>query len=174
MENKMLETTRIKIKETEESLATHGDYQLGQSIQTLNEKLVRLKKTESILSNPAAVISIEQSKEDFAKVMAKLNQINAKEKCLRVQFLDWLSDKLLNWSNHVHVMASKIDSPCLIEVTPRKKEESKSAIESKKIQKLKEQALVKEQALEEIKKENDKMQQELKKLIEAEVERMTK
>lgn len=181
MENIMLEKVREQIKETEESLATHGDYQLGQSIQTHKEKLVRLKKTESILSNPATASSIEQSKDDIVKVMAKFNQITAKEKCLRVQMLDWLSDKLLDWShkleswsNHVHAVAANIDSPCLIEVTPRKKEESKSAIESKKIQKLKEQALVKEQALEEIKKENDKMQQELKKLIEAEVERMTK
>lgn len=174
MENIMLEKVRDQIKETEESLATHGDHRVGQSIQTHKEKLARLKRTELILSNPATASSIEQSKEDLAKVMAKLNQINAKEKCLRVQFLDWLSDKLLDWSNRVHTAAANIDSPCLIEVAPRNKEQSKSAKESKKIQKLKEQALVKEQALEEIKKENDKMQKELKKLLEAEVERMTK
>ena len=65
--------------------------------------------------------------------------IEAKERCLRVQFLDWLSDKLLDWSNRVHVVSSKIDSPCLIEVIPRTKEESKSAKENKEITRLKEQ-----------------------------------
>jgi hypothetical protein len=70
-------------------------------------------------------------------VLDKLEKIEAKEKCLRVQFLDWLSDKLLDWSNRVHVMSSKIDSPCLIEVAPRKKEESRHFKESKEIERLK-------------------------------------
>lgn len=70
-------------------------------------------------------------------VLSKLEKIEAKEKCLRVQFLDWLSDKLLDWSNRVHVMSSKIDSPCLIEVTPRKKTDSNHFKESKEIERLK-------------------------------------
>lgn len=80
----------------------------------------------------------EAEKQAMARLWSELNRIEDKNKCLRVQFLDWLSDKLLDWSNRVHVMASKIDSPCLIEVAPRKKEESKSAKDAKEVARLKE------------------------------------
>lgn len=76
--------------------------------------------------------------DEMYQMNERLRKIEAKEKCLRVQFLDWLSDKLLDWSNRTHVMASRIDSPCLIEVAPRKKEDSKHAGESKEIARLKE------------------------------------
>jgi|LakMenEpi03Aug12_release.lakeMendotaPanAssembly.Ray.scaffolds.fasta_scaffold204109_3 hypothetical protein len=75
---------------------------------------------------------------EILPILQKLQKIEKKEKCLRVKFLDWLSDKLLDWSNRVHMMASRIESPCLIEITPRKKEESASAIQSKEIARLKE------------------------------------
>ena len=68
----------------------------------------------------------------------KLREIEEKSKCLRVQFLDWLSDKLLNWSNRFHEMSVRIDSPCVIKVEPRKREESQHAKESKEIARLKE------------------------------------
>lgn len=68
----------------------------------------------------------------------KLREIEDKSKCLRVQFLDWLSDKLLSWSNRIHEMSAHIDSPCVIKVEPRKREQSKHAIESKEIARLKE------------------------------------
>jgi hypothetical protein len=58
---------------------------------------------------------------ELLPLLEKLHKIEKKEKCLRVKFLDWLSDKLLGWSNRVHMMASRIESPCLIEVAPRKK-----------------------------------------------------
>jgi hypothetical protein len=76
-------------------------------------------------------------------ILNKLNKIEQKERCLRVKFLDWLSDKLLDWSNRIHVMASQIDSPCLIQVTLRTKEDSKSATQSKEILRL--QQLLKEE-----------------------------
>ena len=75
---------------------------------------------------------------EIKNVLSKIQKIEAKEKCLRVQFLDWLSDKLLDWSNRVNVIAAKIESPCLIEVTPRKREDSKSYKESKQVERLKE------------------------------------
>lgn len=81
----------------------------------------------------------EAEKNEMARLWSELNRIEDKNKCLRVQFLDWLSDKLLDWSNRAHTMASNIDSPCLIEVAPRKKEESKSAKEAKEIVRLKEE-----------------------------------
>ena len=68
----------------------------------------------------------------------KFHDIEEKNKCLRVQFLDWLSDKLLDWSNKCHVMSVKIDSPCVLKVTPRSREESNDAKERKEIAKLKE------------------------------------
>lgn len=75
--------------------------------------------------------------EEMKALREKLDKIEAKEKCLRVQFLDWLSDKLLDWSNRVHVAASRIQSPCIIEVEPRKREDSKSHKDSKQIERLK-------------------------------------
>lgn len=74
---------------------------------------------------------------EIKNVLSRMQKIEAKEKCLRVQFLDWFSDKLLDWSNRVHVMSSKIESPCLIEVAPRKREDSKSHKDSKQVERLK-------------------------------------
>lgn len=71
-------------------------------------------------------------------LLTKFHDIEEKNKCLRVQFLDWLSDKLLNWSNRCHEMSVRIDSPCVIKVEPRKREESQHAKESKEIARLKE------------------------------------
>ena len=76
--------------------------------------------------------------EEMLTFLKKFNQIEEKSKCLRVQFLDWLSDKLLDWSNKIHVASVNIDSPCVIKVEPRKKEESRDAKERKEIARLKE------------------------------------
>lgn len=99
----------------------------------VKEKKELMEKGE-LPPNPAA--------DEMKDLWTKLNKIEAKEKCLRVQFLDWLSDKLLNWSNRVHVMSANIDSPCLIEVAPRKKEDSTHYKESKELARLKQ--LIKE------------------------------
>ena len=86
--------------------------------------------------------SFTKASSEIAKEMysynEKLREIEEKSKCLRVQFLDWLSDKLLNWSNRCHEMSVRIDSPCVIKVEPRKREESQHAKESKQITRLKE------------------------------------
>lgn len=83
---------------------------------------LKLKNTRNLnLSNTP---EFKQTAEDIKKSLSKLENIEAKEKCLRVRFLDWLSDKLLDWSNRVHLMASRINSPCLIEITPRNREDS--------------------------------------------------
>ena len=76
--------------------------------------------------------------EEMLGWLKKFEEIEEKSKCLRVQFLDWLSDKLLDWSNKIHVMSVKIDSPCVIKVEPRKKEDSRDAHERKEIARLKE------------------------------------
>jgi len=70
--------------------------------------------------------------------LTKFHEIEEKNKCLRVQFLDWLSDKFLDWSNALHEKSVRIDSPCVIKVEPRKKEESRDAKERKEIARLKE------------------------------------
>ena len=84
--------------------------------------------------------SIEHTEvgEEMLGWLHKFEEIEEKNKCLRVQFLDWLSDKLLDWSNRLHIMSVKIDSPCVIKVEPRKKEDSKDAHERAEIAKLKE------------------------------------
>ena len=140
MRTKMLEDTRARIATIEKKIAVDG-------VDSWNREdlaLKALKQKEMVLTKSADVI--DAGTEELKAVWSKLNQIEAKEKCLRVQFLDWLSDKLLDWSNRVHVMACKIDSPCIIEVAPRKKEESKHAKETKEIARLKELLAVEEEA----------------------------
>ncbi len=62
---------------------------------------------------------------DTAKsVLAKLNKIEIKNRCLRVKFLDWLSAKLLDWSKKVHDVSMRIDSPCIIKLPEDKTKKS--------------------------------------------------
>ena len=96
--------------------------------------------------------------EEMLGWLHKFEEIEEKNKCLRVQFLDWLSDKLLDWSNKCHVKSVKIDSPCVIKVEPRKKEESNDAKERKQIAWLKED-------IERLKRQNEKLQDERKVLV---------
>lgn len=130
-----------------------------------NIKVIRTVKTtddgKKEVHSKVNVRAPEAEKNEMARLWSELNRIEDKNKCLRVQFLDWLSDKLLDWSNRVHVIASKIDSPCLIEVAPRKKEESKSAKEAKEIVRLKEALVIKEQANEKLYEEKRKVEKEL-------------
>jgi hypothetical protein len=58
----------------------------------------------------------KQAVDNVKNVMAKFDQIEQKQRCLRVRFLDWLSDKLLAWSKRAHEMSVKIDSPCVIKL----------------------------------------------------------
>ena len=91
------------------------------------------ERIEQALASGPSEVSLEMK-----NMLGKLNEIEEKSKCLRVQFLDWLSDKLLNWSNRCHELSVRIDSPCVIKVEPRKREESQHAKESKEIARLKE------------------------------------
>ena len=100
---------------------------------------------------------VEYSKDalEMKAWLNKFHDIEEKNKCLRVQFLDWLSDKLLDWSNSIHEMSVRIDSPCVIKVAPRKKEESNDAKERKEIIKLKAN-------IERLKTQNDKLWEDRK------------
>ena len=98
--------------------------------------------------------------EEMLGWLHKFEEIEEKNKCLRVQFLDWLSDKFLDWSNKCHVMSVKIDSPCVIKVEPRKREESRDAKERKQIAQLKED-------LERLKTQNEKLWADRRKAAEA-------
>jgi hypothetical protein len=67
--------------------------------------------------------SIRKS-EDFQNirnVMQKFERIEEKNRCLRVQFLDWLSAKMHAWADGVKAMSDRIDSPCIIKVEPKRK-----------------------------------------------------
>lgn len=107
--------------------------------------------------DPKEIEHTEVGKEMMG-LLNKFHEIEEKNKCLRVQFLDWLSDKLLDWSNKCHVMSVKIDSPCVLKVNPRVKEESNDAKERKQIAWLKED-------IERLKKQNDKLWNERKILV---------
>jgi hypothetical protein len=62
-----------------------------------------------------------QAKDTTLSVWNNLQRIEQKERCIRVKFLDWLSDKLLSWSQSVHQMSVKIDSPCVIKLPEKTK-----------------------------------------------------
>ena len=92
--------------------------------QTLTEeqkqRLEEAKLTTDYIIKESAKRGHEQAKDVAKNVMAKFEQIEMKERCLRVKFLDWLSDKLLSWSKKVHEMSVKIDSPCVIRLPEKK------------------------------------------------------
>jgi len=62
----------------------------------------------------------KQAVDTTKNVYEKFKQIEQKERCLRVKFLDWLSAKLLSWSKSVHQMSVSIDSPCVIRLPEKK------------------------------------------------------
>jgi hypothetical protein len=129
---KALADVRARISEIEDK-SNNNIYKFSDPILWENT-LKSLKIKEAVLAKDSEVI--DQGREELKALWTKLSKIEAKEKCLRVQFLDWLSDKLLDYSNIVHIWASKIDSPCIIEVAPRTKEESNHAKETKEINRL--------------------------------------
>ena len=62
--------------------------------------------------------------EDFQNirnVMQKFERIEEKNRCLRVQFLDWLSVRMHAWADGVKAISDRIDSPCIIKVEPKRK-----------------------------------------------------
>jgi hypothetical protein len=107
-----------------------------------------------VVSNPKSSII---SSEDFLPMIQRFQEIEEKNKCLRVKFLDWLSNKLLDWSNQVHVVASNIKSPCVIKVEPRTREDSKNYKDNKELQRM-------EKFLEEERADNVKLRNEMQQL----------
>ena len=151
MTNIVLDQTRDEIKKLEGRIENKEFSQWGGE-EYIQSRLKSLKQKEFVLSRNTG--EIDAGREELKNVWAKLNKIEAKEKCLRVQILDWFSDKLLDWSNRIHVMSSKIDSPCLIEVAPRKKSDSKHFKESKEIERLKELLANENKKNDELRKQN--------------------
>jgi hypothetical protein len=107
-----------------------------------------------VVSNPKSSII---SSEDFLPMIQRFQEIEEKNKCLRVKFLDWLSNQLLDWSNQVHVVASNIKSPCVIKVEPRTREDSKNYKDNKELQRM-------EKFLEEERADNVKLRNEMQQL----------
>ena len=64
----------------------------------------------------------------FKSYKVRSEQIEAKQACMRVQFLDWLSGKLLEWSKKTKEISDHIDSPCFIKLpVPEEKGDPYSA-----------------------------------------------
>lgn len=87
------------------------------------QRLLEAQRNTSFIIQESSRLEKEISVNTTKNVIAKFQQIELKERCLRVKFLDWLSDKLSIWSEKVHQMSVKIDSPCVIKL-PEKKEKS--------------------------------------------------
>lgn len=91
---------------------------------TLEEKQRRIRQAEA---NTQRIVKESTRRERIQAyktvktVWAKLNEIEEKQKCLRVRFLDWVSNKLHKWGDKVHQISVNIDSPCVIKLPEKKK-----------------------------------------------------
>lgn len=69
--------------------------------------------------------SFESAVSTTKSVMAKLNRIEEKQRCVRVRMLDWLADKVAyygdKWSTSLRTMADNIHSPCAIKLPKHSK-----------------------------------------------------
>ena len=70
---------------------------------------------------PNTAIRDSEDFQNIRNVMQKFERIEEKNRCLRVQFLDWLSVKMHAWADGVKAMSDRIDSPCIIKVEPKRK-----------------------------------------------------
>jgi hypothetical protein len=70
---------------------------------------------------PNTPIRDSEDFQNIRNVMQKFERIEEKNRCLRVQFLDWLSVKMHAWADSVKAMSDRIDSPCIIKVEPKRK-----------------------------------------------------
>ena len=60
------------------------------------------------------MIGIKEDVLGIHDLQCKFDRIEDKNKCLRVQFLDWLSNKMLVWSKQLKEVSDRIDAPCVI------------------------------------------------------------
>lgn len=90
-----------------------------QAIKNTNEMVEQSKKR-----------ALSEAKDVTLNVMKHLEEIELKNRCMRVRFLDWLSAKLLSWSKSVHEMSNRIDSPCVIKL-PENKDTTKPLINTR-------------------------------------------
>jgi len=72
-------------------------------------------KTHDILKQ-VQTAEHDQSVDVFKSYLKNVEKIQAKQACMRVQFLDWLSVKLFEWSKKTKDMSDRIDSPCFIKL----------------------------------------------------------
>jgi hypothetical protein len=70
---------------------------------------------------PNTPIRDSEDFQNIRNVMQKFERIEEKNRCLRVQFLDWLSVRMHAWADGVKAMSDRIDSPCIIKVEPKRK-----------------------------------------------------
>jgi hypothetical protein len=70
---------------------------------------------------PNPTIRDSEDFQNIRNVMQKFERIEEKNRCLRVQFLDWLSVKMHAWADGVKAMSDRIDSPCVIKIEPKRK-----------------------------------------------------
>lgn len=108
--------------------------------QTTKETFDQADRTKASVDRKIEAYKADkaQAVDEIKNALDKLHKIEEKSKCLRVQFLDWVSNKLLDWSNRVHEISARIDSPCAIKVEPRTRTDSNHYKESKEVARLRE------------------------------------
>ena len=94
-----------------------------------DEELIRY--TEATINTGKMILESKERERTLAvstakNVLASLEKIELKNRCVRVRFLDWLSEKLLAWSKKAHEMSVAIDSPCAIKLPEKKEKQPKS------------------------------------------------
>lgn len=89
------------------------------------KKLEEAKATTNYILEESRKRERELAHKTASTVITKLQKIEQKNRCMRVRFLDWLSNTLARWSRRAHEMSVRIDSPCAIKL-PEKKEKTQS------------------------------------------------
>lgn len=91
------------------------------NIADLNAPESTKKYLEAALQTADIIKQVKTAEHDlsvsvFKSYQDKVAKIEAKQACMRVQFLDWLSIKLAEWSKKVKDMSDRINSPCIIKL----------------------------------------------------------
>ena len=77
---------------------------------------IKLSKMPEVLQTKEKPVGTEE----VLSVLQRFQEIEEKNRCLRVRFLDALSIKLHAWGDKVKAMANNIDSPCVIKLKEKK------------------------------------------------------
>lgn len=84
--------------------------------KTYAEAMSEFESETSRIMREAYQKGKQEASTTVRSVHERIQQIEEKNRCLRVRILDWLSDTCYNLGNKFHAMSVSIDSPCVIKL----------------------------------------------------------